>query len=268
MSTEKPPRGADYFSSGAAAYARHRPTYPAELVDFLAELARARTLSWDAGCGSGQLAVLLAGAFDTVVATDVSAEQLARAAAHPRVRYHQAPAEASGLPAADADAGVTLAVAAQAAHWFDLPAYWAEVRRVAQPGAGVALAAYGQAAVDPAVDRVVHHLYETVLGAYWPPERRHVESGYRSLDFPFDEVAAPALTIDRWWTREALAGYVATWSALEVLGRRAGSAAREAALTDFHQRLAVAWPDGATPRPVRWALAIRAGWVAGARGSG
>jgi SAM-dependent methyltransferase len=268
MSTDRPPQGTDYFSSGAAAYARHRPSYPPELVDFLAELAPARTLAWDAGCGSGQLSVLLAGAFDAVAATDVSAEQLARAAVHPRVRYRQAPAEASGLPAANVDAGVTLAVAAQAAHWFDLPAYWAEVRRVARPGAGVALVAYGHATVDAAVDQAVHHLYETVLGAYWPPERRHVESGYRTLDFPFREVAAPELAIVRWWTRDALAGYVATWSALEVLGRRAGGAAREAALADLHQRLAVAWPDGATPRLVQWQLAIRAGRVGETRAAG
>src|SRR5216117_700666 len=88
----------DHFSDVAAAYAAHRPTYPAALVDFLAEVAPRRLLAWDAGCGSGQLALLLADRFERVIATDASAEQIARAAPHPRVEYALAPAEASGLP--------------------------------------------------------------------------------------------------------------------------------------------------------------------------
>src|SRR5207249_12232626 len=44
----------DHFSEIAAAYAAHRPSYPAALVDFLARLAPGTRLAWDAGCGSGQ----------------------------------------------------------------------------------------------------------------------------------------------------------------------------------------------------------------------
>src|SRR2546422_1064300 len=129
----------DHFSEIAAAYAAHRPSYPAALVDFLARLAPETRLAWDAGSGSGQLSVLLAGPFDRVVATDASAEQIARAAPHPKVEYRCAPAGVSGLPARVVD----LATAAQAAHWFDLPAYYAEVRRVTRPGGIVALISYG-----------------------------------------------------------------------------------------------------------------------------
>src|SRR5436305_11939804 len=88
----------DHFSDHPAAYAAHRPTYPVALVDFLAEVAPRRQLAWDCGCGSGQLSVLLAARFERVVATDASAEQIAHAAPHPKVRYAHAPAEASGLP--------------------------------------------------------------------------------------------------------------------------------------------------------------------------
>ncbi len=129
----------DHFSEVAAAYAAHRPTYPAALVDLLARVAPARRLAWDAGCGSGQLSALLAGPFARVWATDASTEQLARATPHHKVTYSCAPAQASGL----ADGVVDLATAAQAAHWFDLPAYYAEVRRVARPGGIVALISYG-----------------------------------------------------------------------------------------------------------------------------
>src|SRR5439155_16820661 len=110
----------NHFSDRAAAYAARRPTYPPALAEFLAEVAPRRELAWDSGCGSGQLSVLLAGRFEQVIATDASAEQIAQARPHPKVRYAQAPAEASGLPAAVVD----LAVAAQAAHWFDLAGYY------------------------------------------------------------------------------------------------------------------------------------------------
>src|SRR5204862_514321 len=67
----------DHFSEIAAPYAAHRPSYPAALDDFLARLAPETRLAWDAGCGSGQLSVLLAGPFDRVGATDASAAALA-----------------------------------------------------------------------------------------------------------------------------------------------------------------------------------------------
>src|ERR1700752_4454868 len=55
----------DHFSHIATDYATHRPTYPTALVALLARLAPARRLAWDAGCGSGQLSVLLADRFES-----------------------------------------------------------------------------------------------------------------------------------------------------------------------------------------------------------
>ncbi|HEX4629287.1 MAG TPA: class I SAM-dependent methyltransferase [Gemmatimonadales bacterium] len=245
----------DHFSQVAVAYAAHRPTYPAALVDYLAGLAPARRLAWDAGCGSGQLAVLLADAFERVVATDASAEQIAQATAHPRVDYRRASAAASGLPAGVAD----LAAAAQAAHWFDLPAYYAEVRRVARPGAIVALVSYGVVAAGPDLDAVIGPFYRGVLAAYWPPERWHVNDGYRSLPFPFEELEAPAFEIRREWQLADLVGYIGTWSAVWALEQAAGPDR----FATFRRALATAWGGGpaATVRPVRWPLALRVGRV-------
>jgi ubiquinone/menaquinone biosynthesis C-methylase UbiE len=76
--------------------------------------------------GNGQAAVALAARFTGVVATDASAEQVGNAFLHPRVEYRVAPAEASGLEAESVD----LVTAAQAVHWFDVPAFFAEARRV------------------------------------------------------------------------------------------------------------------------------------------
>ena len=241
----------NHFSDRAAAYAARRPTYPAALVDFLADVAPRRELAWDSGCGSGQLSVLLAGRFEQVIATDASAEQIAQARPHPNVRYAQAPAEASGLPAAVVD----LAVAAQAAHWFDLAGYYAEVRRVARRGAIIALATYATMRIDDDVDGVVKRFYSDVVGPYWPPERRHTEDGYRSLPFPFDELPAPELEMRAEWALADVVGYVETWSAVRAMARATG----RAPIPELRRDLARVWGPEAAVRPVRWPLALRVG---------
>jgi len=245
----------DHFSEISAAYAAHRPSYPAALVDFLARLAPARRLAWDAGCGSGQLSVLLAGAFERVVATDASPEQIGRAASHTRVEYRCARAEESGLPESVAD----LETAAQAVHWFDLPSYYAEVRRVVRPGGIVALISYGVVTVGADVDAVIQPFYRSVLASYWPPERRHVDDGYRSLSFPFEEIDAPALEIRLDWRLPDLVGYVGTWSAVWALEQAEGPGP----LATFRRALEAAWGRGpaTTVRTVRWPLVLRVGRV-------
>lgn len=243
----------DHFSQVAAGYAAHRPSYPVALVDFLAGLAPARRLAWDAGCGSGQLAVLLGEKFDRVIATDASAEQIARAVVHPRVAYACAPAEASGL----ADGVADLATAAQAAHWFDLPAYYTEVRRVVRPGGVVALISYGVVAAGHDADAVIQPFYRDVLARHWPPERHHVDEAYRTLAFPFREVVAPAFEIRLDWRLEDLVGYVGTWSAVWALERAEGPAPFAA----FRRALADAWGSPTAVRTVRWPLALRVGRV-------
>jgi SAM-dependent methyltransferase len=243
----------DHFSHVAGAYAQHRPSYPPELVDFLTRLAPARHLAWDAGCGSGQLALVLANTFERVIATDASADQIGHATPHPRVEYRHAPAEASGLPVGVVD----LATAAQAAHWFDLPAYDAEVRRVVRPGGIVALISYGVVATGADLDAVIGPFYRDVLGRYWPPERWHVDDGYRSLPFPFAELPAPAFEIRCDWRLADLLGYIGTWSAVWALDQAVGPE-RFAAL---RRDLATVWGPPATIRPVRWPLALRVGRV-------
>jgi SAM-dependent methyltransferase len=241
----------DHFSSRAAAYAAHRPTYPAALVDHLAGLAPARDRALDCGCGTGQLSVLLAERFAEVVATDASAAQVANATPHPGVRYRVAPAEQSGL----ADGSVDLVTVAQAAHWLDLDAFYAEARRVARPGAILALVTYGIMQVEGGPGPVVDHFYHAVAGPHWPPERRHVETGYRSLPFPVPDLPTPDLAITVSWALADLIGYVETWSAVRALEAASGRTPVER----FHAALAEGWGDPAARRNVRWPLALRLG---------
>ena len=243
----------DHFSVTATGYAAHRPVYPRAVAEALAARSPGRSLVWDAGCGSGQLSAVLAEVFDQVVATDASAAQIAEAVPHPRVRYAVAPAEVSGL----ADGSVDCAVAAQAAHWFDLDAYYREVRRVARPGGLVALVTYAVMEVDPQIEKLVGQFYWHTLEGHWPPERRLVEEGYRSLLFPFEPVEAPALALEHRWNADQMLGYVGTWSAVQSL-KKAG---RGNELERFGQELRAAWGDPAQERVVRWPLSLRLGRV-------
>lgn len=243
----------DHFGGHAAGYAAHRPTYPAALFAFLAGAAPGRDLAWDCGTGSGQAATGLAEEFAAVVATDPSAGQLAHARAHPRVTYRPGDEGTSGL----ADRAADLVTAAQAAHWFDLDRFYAEVRRVARPGGLVALWTYGLATISPAVDAVLLAFYRDRVGRYWPAERRHVETEYRDLPFPFEPVPAPPFSMTFTLDRPGLVAYVGTWSAvarcLEAEGRDP--------LPDLERALAAAWPDASDTRTIRLALTLLLGRV-------
>jgi SAM-dependent methyltransferase len=240
----------DRFGGRAALYRAHRPDYPPALFDFIAGAAPGRDLAWDCGTGSGQAAVPLAERFARVVATDASAKQIAAAAPHPRVAYRVAPAEASGLAAASADA-VTVA---QALHWFDADAFFAEAARVLRPGGVLAVWAYGDPVLEePALDALVRRFNDETVGAYWPAERALVRDGYRAIRLPFAELPAPTLSIERRWTLAELAGYLRTWSAVAGFAAARGSdpvAALEPALAAW-------WPTDER-RTVRWPLYLRA----------
>lgn len=243
----------DHFSGHARDYGRFRPTYPPALFAALAACAPGRRLAWDCATGNGQAAVPLADWFDEVVATDASAEQIARAPTVPRVRFAVAPAHASGLP----DRSVDLVTVAQALHWFDLDAFWAEVRRVAVPGGVVAAWCYALFEIDPAVDAVVLRLYDDVVGADWPPERRHIESGYATLPWPWAPVVLPDLRMDAEWDLDAVLGYLGTWSATRRHRARTGVDPVGLVAAD----LAAAWGDPRAKRRVSWPLHVRAGRV-------
>jgi len=239
------------FQAGGANYAAHRPTYPPQLAEALAGVAPATRLAVDVGCGSGQLSVLLAKHFDQVEAYDPSESQLADTAAHPKVRYAVAPAET--LPTEDGAAD--LITAAQAAHWFDRPRFYAEVKRIAAPGAVVALITYNNPVGDDAALAPFRALYDA-LDPWWRPERDDVENGYKNFEFPFEEFTLQVDPIRRDWDVAAMSDYVQTWSAL-----RAAREAGEEALIQHHLKDAqAAWGPGT--RVVEWPIAMRIGRVA------
>jgi SAM-dependent methyltransferase len=246
----------DHFSGHAGAYRSSRPSYPAPLFAWLAGRAPALGVAVDLGCGNGQASRGLAEHFRRVIALDPSSAQIAQAEAHPRIAYGVAAAERTGLPGACADA----LLAAQSFHWFDHPRFFAELQRIARPGALFAAVSYGECTVAAAVDAVVHRLYHDLLAGYWPSERRHVEARYRTLPFPLDEIAAPGIPLVMTWDLAQLRAYLGSWSALQARCREQGSDP----LLLIDADLAQAWGDPVQPRAVRWVLTVRAGHLPGA----
>ena len=243
-----------HFSRIAAAYAAYRPHYPEALFDFLAEHAPARALAWDCACGNGQATIDLAERFDRVIGTDPSAAQIAQAPPHPRIEWRVAPGERSGIPSATCD----LVTIAQALHWLDVGAFFREAARVARPGCLVAVWSYGDVRLeDPDADALVRHFARTIVGPYWPPQRRIVDEGYRSITMPFDEIDVPEFEMAERWTREQLLGYIRTWSATS----RYRETLSQDPTIELAMQLEELWRDPTEVRRVWWPLAVRVGKV-------
>lgn len=243
----------DHFSGVANRYADFRPHYPAALFDYLATLAPRNSTIWDCAAGNGQATHDLAKRFAKVIATDASKEQIASATPNPKVEFRVAPAEQSGLP----DNSVGLITVAQALHWFDFEQFYAEAKRVLKSNGVLAAWAYGINEVegDAAVNQIVQHFYENVVGPYWPPERALVEAGYRTISFPFAEITPPVFRMEANWTLEQLLGYFSTWSATN---RRIKATGRNP-LEPLSVELARIWGDANSTRLVAWPLALRVG---------
>jgi SAM-dependent methyltransferase len=244
----------DHFSAVASDYAQYRPRYPLALFDWLASVAPAHELAWDCAAGSGQASPDLAAHFRNVIATDASAEQIAAAPPHAQITYRVATAEASGIDAHSVD----LITVAQALHWFDLERFYTEVCRVLKPGGVFAAWCYGFFTChDAAIDHCLLNYYENVVGPYWPPERVHIENGYRDLAFPFDAIEAPAFQMQTRWTLPQLLGYLRSWSA----GQRYIKHTGVDPVARLQPELASLWGATDLVRTQNWPLTLRVGRI-------
>lgn len=200
----------DLFSEQSKEYSAFRPAYPPALYDFIMNKVSDNKAVWDCGCGNGQVAKDLAERFEKVCATDISANQIANAAKKENIFYSVLPAEKTTF----ADTQFDLVTVGQALHWFDIPAFFKEARRVSKPTGIVAVWGYSLLNVDKPIDSVISNFYTSVIGPYWEKERKLVDDRYRTIEFPFTRIDVPRFKFSFDWTIDELLGYLSTWSAV------------------------------------------------------
>lgn len=240
----------NYFGAQAADYQTYRPRYPQSLFTYLATSVRNTRLAWDCATGNGQAAAGLAHRFARVFATDPSADMIANAIEHPRVTYAVAKYQTTL-----ADASVSLITVAQALHWFDINAFVKEARRVLEPDGVFAAFCYTRCRLDEELDGVVEHFFSVTVGAYWPPERRLADEGYRTIALPLDEMLVPPCEMIEDWTLNSFLRFVRTWSAVA----RCIAAKGEESVVAFESEIRSLWGPPESKRRIRWPMHFRVG---------
>jgi len=241
----------DHFSAQSGQYAQYRPKYPDAMYEYLASITPSHSLVWDCGTGNGQAAVGLAKHFERVYATDASAEQITHAYQNDKVEYHVENAEQISLMSGSVD----LVTVAQAVHWFDFDKFYAEVKRVLKPSGVLAVWTYALPEISPQVDKAVYKCYAEILSGFWPERIRYIEENYRTLPFPFEEIAPPQFVMEDEWDLGQLTGFLDSWSATQKYIKQN----EKHPVKEIWDELSADWQDEKKKRLIRWALYFRIG---------
>lgn len=171
-----------------ASYASFRPTYPHRLYEIILGFHKApRKLLVDLGTGHGLICRSLAGSFQKVVGTDPSPGMINQAKSataedeYPNIDYVQSQAESLSFLA---DRSVDMVVAGQAAHWFDYPKLFNEMKRIVRPGGTLAFWGYTDHIFPdyPKASKLVHETAygesKELLGPYWQQPGRSIVQNY------------------------------------------------------------------------------------------
>lgn len=229
----------DLFSTQATDYARYRPSYPAALFDYITGFVDKKEIAWDCATGNGQAAAQLAHYFKKVQATDLSESQLSKALPIENIIYSVGKAEATPFAGDSFD----LVTVAQAYHWFAFNDFEKEARRVSKPGGVIAVWGYNIpfTRYEP-VDTLVKYFYTTITGPYWDAERKFIDESYQTVPFNFAELPSKKFSIAVKWNKEAITGYLNTWSSVQHFIKMHGYNP----VSGISTKIAAAWPP-ATP---------------------
>ena len=209
----------DNFSVRSDNYARYRPQYPPELYEFINSNVQAKENAWDCGTGNGQVASVLAVWYKNVYASDISAQQIENAISKSNIFYSLQPAEETNFKSNFFD----LIVVAQAIHWFDFDRFFSEVIRTARKNALFCAVGYGLMKISEDIDKLVLEFHDETVGPYWDVERKYIDSCYKTIPFPFEELQVPDFFNTLSWTKEHFMSYIRTWSAVKHFIRQEGT---------------------------------------------
>jgi hypothetical protein len=106
------------------------------------------------------------------------------------------------------------------------------------------------------VEALLREFESGTLAQSWDVARRWVDEAYRTIPFPFAEIAAPVFELHKVWTLDQLGGYLNSWSAVASYVREFG----RDPVAPLVERLGQVWRRGST-RDIRWPLFMRVGRV-------
>jgi ubiquinone/menaquinone biosynthesis C-methylase UbiE len=236
MTTERQQYDPLLFASTAPYYAAYRPGPPPELINFLVERVRLTKSSrvLDLGCGTGQVALMLAPHVGEVVAMDPDEGMLEECE---RLAKEQGPSNIAIVKGSSWDLGphlgtFDLVTMAQSFHWMDRPAALAALEPLVNPGGAVSIvdslqpsASEGPTYFKPT--DVTARLAREFLGAerragsgtYQHPPERHETIIRRST---FSALERHEFPVRRTWTVESVIGmaYTYSWASRAQLGDR------------------------------------------------
>ena len=245
----------DNFSVQSEGYSKFRPIYPKGLYDEILSHVSEFNSCWDCGTGNGQMAVELAPQFGQVMATDISQDQLLKAPKIQNVNYLESRAESTPFK----DDSFDLITVAQAVHWFDHRHFNEEVKRVGKQGGIIAIVGYGLMFVNEPFDDQLMDFYEGKIGSYWDTERKHIDSHYNSIPFPFEKIEpAKKFSIDVNWSLPQLKGYLETWSSVNRYMKVHGTNPVELFINKLNETNV--WPENEN-RDVHFPLFVKLGRI-------
>lgn len=225
--------------------------YPKELFIFIASLVESHENAWDCATGNGQAAIGLAGYFSRVEATDISEEQISNAFSAENINYSVQPGESTTFD----DNQFDIVNVAQALHWFDFTKYWDEVARVLKPNGAFVAFSYAWPQINEEVDQALEKYIRMIIEPYWAPNNKLAWETYRSLELPFNPVAAPKINLENHWNLNQFLDYIHTWSATRRCMGDIGHDFFEVARREFE----TLWGDPKQEKVVKNPLTIIAG---------
>ncbi|CAG7815888.1 unnamed protein product, partial [Allacma fusca] len=195
--------------------------------------------------------------FKRVIGADVSPNQIANAEKVnecSNVTFEVSPAEKLNVP----DGSVQLITAMAAAHWFDLPKFYEEGRRILCPGGVMAIYCYHFGKLNwprnPSKNEALQKVYDECifqgeLGELLVPcVKLHVLSYFRTITIPYDDLVRDesAYTIERQITLDDLLGFVQTSSVFQTYKETKGEDAAVAFISGLQKKLVEIMKDDLT----------------------
>jgi len=222
----------DLFHGTADYYARYRPPYPTQLLDWVRAEARVSGTGelLDLGCGTGEVAIPLSPHFQRVTAVDQEPDMIARAEVKAgergirNIRWLVGAAEQVDVP----PGSMELVTIGSAFHWMDRPLVARRAREWLVPGGDLAVLGgtslwTGTAAWQPIVIRVLRRWLgdqrRAGSGTFARPAERHEAVLEAQRYAPLRQTT---VTSTHTWTLDAVVGYLysTSFAARPLLGER------------------------------------------------